>query len=126
MLIGLTACAEQGGALGGGDQEPREEAASPVSVQAPTTEVGLTEYKIAIPTSLSAAESRVFRVTNNGTIEHNFEVEGQEIEKEFDANLSSGETKTMQLDLEPGTYEAYCPVDNHRELGMEIQLTVTQ
>ena len=43
MLIGLAACAEQGGALGGGDQEPREEAASPVPAQAPTTEVGLTE-----------------------------------------------------------------------------------
>jgi uncharacterized cupredoxin-like copper-binding protein len=79
-----------------------------------------------MPASLSAAESRIFRVTNNGTIEHNFEVEGQGIEEEFDANLSPGETKTMQLDLEPGAYEVYCPVDNHRELGMEIQLTVTQ
>lgn len=125
-LIGLTACAEPGGALGGGDQEPREEAASPVPAEAPTTEAGLTEYEIAMPTSLPATESRVFRVTNNGAIEHNFEVEGQGIEEEFETNLSPGETRTMQLSLEPGTYEVYCPVGNHRELGMEIQLTVTQ
>jgi uncharacterized cupredoxin-like copper-binding protein len=112
MLISLTACAEPGGALGGGDQEPREEAASPVPAEAPTTEVGLTEYEIAMPISLPATESRVFRVTNNGAIEHNFEVEGQGIEEEFETNLSPGETRTMQLDLEPGTYEVYCLVGN--------------
>jgi uncharacterized cupredoxin-like copper-binding protein len=79
-----------------------------------------------MPASLPAAESRVFRVTNNGAIEHNFEVEAQDIEEKFDANLSPGETRIMQLDLEPGAYQVYCPVGNHRELGMEIQLTVTQ
>ncbi len=125
LMLGLTACAEPGGELGGGDQEPREEAASPVPEDAPTTEVGLTEYEIAMPTSLSAG-SQTFRVTNNGTTEHNFEVEGQGIEEEFETNLSPDETQTMQLNLEPGTYEVYCPVGNHRDQGMEMQLTVTQ
>jgi uncharacterized cupredoxin-like copper-binding protein len=125
LMLGLTACTEPGGGLGGGDQEPREEAASPVPEDAPTIEVGLTEYEIAMPTSLSAG-SQAFRVTNNGTIGHNFEVEGQGIEEAFETDLSAGETRTMQLNLEPGTYEVYCPVGNHREQGMEIQLTVTQ
>ncbi len=124
LLLGVTACAEQGG-LGDSEQEPREEAASPVPEDTPTTEVGLTEYQIEMPTSLSAG-SQTFRVTNNGTTEHNFEVEGQGIEEAFETNLSPGETQTMQLDLAPGTYEVYCPVGNHREQGMEIQLTVTQ
>jgi uncharacterized cupredoxin-like copper-binding protein len=78
-----------------------------------------------MPTSLSAG-SQTFRVTNNGTMGHNFEVEGQGIEEKFETDLSAGETQTMQLDLEPGTYEVYCPVGNHREQGMEISLTVTQ
>jgi uncharacterized cupredoxin-like copper-binding protein len=124
-MLGVTACAEPGGGLGGGDQEPREEAASPVPEDVSTTEVGLTEYEIAMPTSLSAG-SQTFRVTNNGATEHNFEVEGQGIEQEFETNLSPGETQTMQLNLEPGTYEVYCPVGNHRDQGMEMQLTVTQ
>jgi uncharacterized cupredoxin-like copper-binding protein len=125
LMLGLMACAEPGGGLGDSEQEPREEAASPVPEDTPTTEVGLTEYQIEMPTSLSAG-SQTFRVTNNGTTEHNFEVEGQGIEEAFETNLSPGETQTMQLDLAPGTYEVYCPVGNHRDQGMEIQLTVTQ
>ena len=124
LMLGLTACAEPGGG-GDSEQEPREEAASPVPEDTTTTEVGLTEYEIAMPTSLSAG-SQTFRVTNNGTTEHNFEVEGQGIEQEFETNLSPGETQTMQLDLAPGTYEVYCPVGNHRDQGMELQLTVTE
>jgi uncharacterized cupredoxin-like copper-binding protein len=125
LMLGLMACAEPGGGLGDSEQELREEAASPVPEDTPTTEVGLTEYQIEMPTSLSAG-SQTFRVTNNGTTEHNFEVEGQGIEEAFETNLSPGETQTMQLDLAPGTYEVYCPVGNHRDQGMEIQLTVTQ
>jgi uncharacterized cupredoxin-like copper-binding protein len=87
--------------------------------------VGLTEYQIEMPTSLSAG-SQAFSVTNNGTVEHNFEVEGQGIEERFETNLSPGESQTLQIDLEPGTYEVYCPLDNHKDQGMEIQLTVTQ
>jgi uncharacterized cupredoxin-like copper-binding protein len=126
MLLGLTACSGPGGGLGGGGQAPADETAtSPAPAQAATTEVGLTEYEIDMPASLSAGP-RIFRVTNNGASEHNFGVEGQGIEEEFETNLSPGETQTMQLDLEPGTYEVYCPVGNHREQGMEIQRTVTQ
>jgi plastocyanin len=125
LLAGLTACTEPEGALEGGNQEPREEAASPALADAPATEVGLTEYEIAMPTSLSAG-SQIFRVTNNGAAAHNFEIEGQGIEEKFEDNLAPGEIKTMQLDLEPGAYEVCCPVGNHREQGMETQLTVTQ
>jgi uncharacterized cupredoxin-like copper-binding protein len=126
LLLGLTACAEPEGGLGDGEQAPADETATgPAPAQATTTEVDLTEYEIAMPTSLSAG-SQTFRVTNNGTIEHNFEIEGQGIEEEFETNLGPGETQTMQLDLEPGTYQVYCPVDNHREQGMEMQLTVTE
>ena len=98
------------------------------------TEVSLTEYDIQMSNPLYAIEeltsfpagSQTFRVTNNGTTEHNFEIEGQGIEEVFETSLSPGVTQTMQLNLEPGTYEVYCPVGNHREQGMEMQLTVTQ
>jgi uncharacterized cupredoxin-like copper-binding protein/quercetin dioxygenase-like cupin family protein len=86
--------------------------------------VSLTEFAIDMPTEIPAGPT-TFTVTNNGTVEHNFEVEGQGIEEELDANLAPGATGTLELDLAPGTYEVYCPVDDHAQHGMELELTVT-
>jgi plastocyanin len=133
LMLSLTSCVEPEGELGGeqeqneagGEQEQNEEGGEEEAEDASTAEVGLTEYEIEMPTSLSAG-SQTFTVTNNGTTEHNFEVEGQGIEQAFETNLSPGETQTMQLDLAPGTYVVYCPVGNHQDQGMELQLTVTE
>ena len=44
--------------------------------------VSLTEFMIDMPTELPAGATAL-EITNNGTIEHNFEVEGQGIEEEL-------------------------------------------
>lgn len=90
-----------------------------------TVTVEMTEYEIRMPTTLPAGPTQ-FDVTNVGTAEHNFEVEGQGIEVAFDSNLQVGETKRLQVDLSPDTYKVYCPVDEHAEKGMELELTVTE
>jgi plastocyanin len=123
-LLGLTACGELGGAAGSNDQAPAGGTeASPASAQTITAEVDLTEYAIQMPVSL-AAGPQLFRVTNKDANVHNLEVEGLGIEETFESNLSPGESQTMRLNLEPGTYQVYCPVSNHREQGMEMQLSV--
>jgi uncharacterized cupredoxin-like copper-binding protein len=36
-----------------------------------------------------------------------------------------GGSAKLTVDLnKPGTYEMYCPVDGHREMGMEGEITV--
>jgi uncharacterized cupredoxin-like copper-binding protein len=86
--------------------------------------VELDEFEVRMPSKLAAGPT-TFRVTNVGGAEHNFEVEGQGIEEEFEENLRPGEVKEMTLDLQPGTYEVYCPVGNHEDMGMRLELTVT-
>ena len=88
-------------------------------------EVKLTEFMIEMPTT--APPGRLtFSVTNAGTMEHNFEVEGEGIEKKFDTNLKPGETRSLQVDLPAGTYTVYCTVDDHKERGMQLELKVAQ
>jgi hypothetical protein len=87
-------------------------------------EVTLVDGQIQMVNSLPAG-STTFNVTNNGTNEHSFEVEGNGIEEALDPTLQPGENGTLQVDLQPGTYEVYCPVGNHRAEGMTMQLTVT-
>lgn len=88
-----------------------------------TVEVSLVEYDINMPATLPAGHT-IFRVTNDGTMEHNIEVEGQGSEHVFPQNLQPGETQTMEVDLQEGSYVVYCPVGDHRSRGMEVDLTV--
>ena len=100
-------------------------AASPAATGGNTVEVELSEFNIEMPRSIPAGMT-TFRVTNVGTIPHNFQVEGQGINRVFDTNLQPGATETMEVELRPGTYQVYCPVGNHRQLGMQLELRVGQ
>jgi len=86
--------------------------------------VSVVEFAIDMPTELPAG-STTFEITNDGTIEHSFEIEGQGIEEELEPHLQPGASDTLTVDLEPGSYEVYCPVDNHKGEGMLVELTVT-
>lgn len=90
---------------------------------AQTVDVTLTEFAIEMPSTIPAGPVS-FVVTNNGGIDHNFEIEGEGIEEEFAADLKAGETQTLELNLQPGTYKVYCPVSNHEGQGMTTELTV--
>jgi uncharacterized cupredoxin-like copper-binding protein len=90
-----------------------------------TVNVSLVEFEIQMPNMIPAGPI-TFEVSNDGTMEHNFEIEGQGIEEEFETNLQPGETRTMQVDLQPGEYAVYCPVSDHRQQGMTLTLIVTE
>jgi len=100
-------------------------ATPPVSAMGETVAVSLMEFAIDMPSELPAGPT-TFEITNDGTIEHNFEVEGQGIEEELPENLAPGATGTLTVDLAPGTYEVYCPVGNHEDEGMRVELMVTE
>lgn len=85
--------------------------------------VVLKEWQI-IPSRITIKAGRVrFVVRNDGTMDHGFEVEGQGIEEDIDP-FSPGRTRTLELELSPGTYEVYCQVPGHEELGMKGELIV--
>jgi uncharacterized cupredoxin-like copper-binding protein len=88
-------------------------------------EVKLTEFTIEMPTTAPPGQMS-FSVTNAGTMEHNFEVEGEGIEKTFDTPLQPGETRHLQVDLPAGTYMVYCSMDDHKERGMQLEFRVAQ
>jgi uncharacterized cupredoxin-like copper-binding protein len=87
-----------------------------------TIEVKLSEYKIEMPKKVPAGGT-TFSVSNIGKEVHNFEIEGNGIEKRV-GKLNPGETKTLLVELKPGTYEVYCPVPGHKSHGMSLDLTV--
>jgi len=86
-------------------------------------DVTLNEHKISMPKSLSAGKT-AFIVTNKGSEKHNFEIEGAGLDKKFMLNLGPNDTKTLHVDLKPGTYKVLCPVEDHAAEGMMLNLTV--
>lgn len=133
VIISLAACTDQpdeDGLLGDTTAMPMDTAGTMMGdtgrmdgMRTDTVEVSLVEYEINMPTTLPAGHT-IFRVTNDGTMEHNLEVEGQGSEDVFPQNLQPGETQTMEVDLQEGSYVVYCPVGDHRSRGMEVDLTV--
>jgi len=84
-----------------------------------------TEFKLD-PSSVQVdqAGSVTFRVTNDGTIDHALEVDGQGVEKETET-IKPGQSAELTVELSnDGSYEIYCPIDGHRDSGMEGALTV--
>jgi uncharacterized cupredoxin-like copper-binding protein len=120
---GLAACGDDDDD-GNGEPTATTAAGGAGSGEANTVQVSLTEFAIDMPDTLPAGPT-TFEVTNDGTVEHNFEVEGEGIEEEFEANLQPGETMTLEIDLQPGAYNVYCPVGDHHDQGMHVELTVT-
>jgi plastocyanin len=73
---------------------------------------------------LSAKAGQVtITMDNPSSIPHSVAVEGSGVDKNG-KTVNQGGVSTVTVDLKPGTYEFYCPVDGHKQAGMEGTLTV--
>jgi plastocyanin len=87
-------------------------------------QIDLSEFALD-PASVSLDPGTVtFHVVNTGSVAHALEVEGPTGEVET-ADLQPGESADLTVDVsQGGEYEMYCPIDGHREQGMEGTLVV--
>ncbi|MHB0934955.1 MAG: cupredoxin domain-containing protein [Armatimonadota bacterium] len=123
ILVILTGCPPQTAQETEGEDDQQ---VAGTEEQVTTVDVGLTEFAIALDPDNALAGDVVFNVRNNGDVVHAFEVEGQGIEQST-PRLQPGETATLRIaNMQPGTYEVYCPVGNHAERGMRDTFTVTE
>jgi uncharacterized cupredoxin-like copper-binding protein len=78
------------------------------------------------PSDPSVSSGQVtFNLKNGGQTTHSLEIEdvnGQD--QELEGDVSPGQSGTLKVNLPPGKYEFYCPVDDHKEMGMEGEITV--
>jgi uncharacterized cupredoxin-like copper-binding protein len=119
-------------ACGGGDDTSSTSAATTTEsttaasgggAASSSVDISETEYKLDPADPTAKAGSVTFTVANDGGVTHSLEVEGNGVEEETD-DISAGQSAKLTVDLQPGTYEIYCPIDGHRDLGMEGTLTV--
>ena len=73
--------------------------------------------------TIDSAGSYTFELKNEGSATHALEIEGNGVEAET-PEIGGGEEAEVTIDLAEGEYELYCPVDGHRQQGMEGTITV--
>jgi uncharacterized cupredoxin-like copper-binding protein len=74
--------------------------------------------------SLTAKAGKVTLVMDNpSSVPHAVAVEGNGVDKNG-STVGKGGVSKVSVDLKPGKYEFYCPVDGHKDAGMKGTLTV--
>ncbi len=72
------------------------------------------------PSDQTASPGEVtFNMKNDGQVTHSLEIE--DVTRGHDQKLEGG---TLKANLAAGKYEFYCPIDNHKQMGMEGEITV--
>ena len=112
------------GSGSGSSSSSSSSSSNPSSGGGQTIKLAADPNKIAFDKkTLSAKAGQVtIDFSNPSAIPHAVEVEGHGVEKETQT-FTNGK-KTLALNLKPGKYEFYCPVDGHKQAGMEGTLTV--
>ena len=86
-------------------------------------QVTINDGGVQMPAALRPGKT-AFIVKNNGKQKHNFEIEGENLDKDFWFAIAPKESKTMQVELKPGSYDAHCSVAGHANKEGKVQLVV--
>jgi uncharacterized cupredoxin-like copper-binding protein len=115
-VLALAAC-------GGGGSKKEEKAATGSSLQ--TFSVSETDFKLSPSTyTIDKAGTYTFHAVNNGQVTHSLEIEGKGVEAKLGSNLQPGASGDLEVTLAAGSYEIYCPVDGHKQMGMKGTVSV--
>jgi LPXTG-motif cell wall-anchored protein len=100
-------------------------AATALAQQAQMFNVRLSNFRIdGAPPQVRAGAPLVFNVTSEG-FPHNLAIDGMGVDLRPTTPNIQNSTGTITFPaLQPGTYNLFCPVGQHRPNGMEVRLTV--
>jgi uncharacterized cupredoxin-like copper-binding protein len=90
-----------------------------------TVDLTATDFKFDPSDPTVKSGNVTFNLKNDGQTTHSLEIEnvnGQD--KGLEGTVSPGQSGTLKLNLPAGKYEFYCPVGNHRQMGMTGEITV--
>lgn len=120
-LVGLAAVACGGESGGPGDSTPEPPPGGAGTGTAISAK--LTEFEITLNEQSFEPGKYTFRAVNEGQIQHALAVEGPGLDESTDT-FNQGQSADLTVTLSDGTYVVYCPVSNHRQQGMETEITV--
>lgn len=108
-------------ALGAPAQAPASARTTRSAALVTTIKVTAKNFKFILSAKTAKRGIVVFKVTNTGSVQHNFSIKGRTTRK-----LSHGQSATLRVTfLRKGHYPYKCTVDSHAALGMKGVFTIT-
>jgi plastocyanin len=104
-----------------------EAAPGPLPGDTAGTPVTATEsdFTISLSSSTLTPGTYTFTVVNNGRVPHSLAIAGPGLAETRSGTIRGGESTTMTVTLQGGAYDVWCPIANHRAMGMETTVTVS-
>lgn len=119
LFIGMLAAVE----IFGKESESKA-AEGTTAAKGSAVKVSEAEWKIKLPKTTLKAGLYTFDVSNDGKVPHNLTVHGPGGSKAT-PNIAPGKSATLAVALKAGTYDFFCSVPGHKQLGMNINVKVT-
>ena len=88
-----------------------------------TISVVAQDFSFSLDSSQAESGTITFIVENNGSMDHDFAIRGNGVDEKT-PKIEPGESATLTVELEPGTYTYVCTLSGHELLGMRGTFTV--
>jgi len=119
---------------GGGTASSPPGAAASATTSSPATSsspaghqvtVQMTDFHLALSEQTLTPGTYTFAAINSGHDEHAIEIDGPGVsDLRTPGVVAPGQSASLTVALQPGAYDIYCPVGDHRAMGMEVHVTV--
>jgi len=90
-----------------------------------TVQVSEKEFKITLPSATLKPGSYTFDLSNDGKIQHDLAIDGPGVNNAKTPLINGGQHATLKVKLSTGTYDFYCSVPGHKQLGMDVKVRVS-
>jgi plastocyanin len=84
-----------------------------------------TEFHIALSTMTFHPGTYKFVAMDKGSASHNLVITGPGVSLAKTDLVSPGESGSVTVTLQKGSYDVYCGVPGHKALGMDVHITVS-
>jgi uncharacterized cupredoxin-like copper-binding protein len=82
------------------------------------------EFSITLDKTSFTPATYTFTIHNQGSFPHNLTIEGPGVDTKASPTLGGGESGSLTVALQKGTYELSCSVPGHKDRGMDMKITV--
>jgi uncharacterized cupredoxin-like copper-binding protein len=100
-------------------------AGSAATASGTSVDVTEKEYSITLSKASFAPGTYTFNIKNDGSFPHNLAIEGPGVDKQKSPTVGGGQSSTLTVTLQAGTYELSCAVPGHKDKGMDMKITLS-